>query len=292
MWLMLSVMGTGGALFGFLWVVAKPAANVSASLHKPHEQWRAVRWLWPWVHAVAPLCEPFVPWTVRERLGRHLQWTGLAGQLTVSELVAIQLVAGVAVGIITFLAAIFMLDNAYGSAAVWAFALAVPAAWWPRHALRQRAMQRQHSMLRDMPFMLDMTTLCVEAGLNLQGALHQAARYSPDGPLNTELHRALADIRAGKARLQALQDMAERTHLPAMASLVAALAQADQLGVSLGPLLRAQSDQRRSERFLRAEEQALKAPVKMLFPLVLCIFPCTFLIIGFPVMQHLLDGLA
>lgn len=155
--------------------------------------------------------------------------------------------------------------------------------WWPRRWLRDQGVRRQAHMLREFPFLLDMTTLCVEAGLNLQGALQQAALHGPDGPLRAELRHALADMRAGMPRIQALNDLANRSGLAAVRSLVTALTQADQLGMSLGPLLRAQSEQRRAERFLRAEKLALEAPVKMLFPMVFCIFPCTFLVIGFPI---------
>src|SRR5690606_38066942 len=118
---------------------------------------------------------------------------------------------------------------------------------------------------------------------NLQGALQQAAQHGPPGPLRQELRHALADMRAGMPRLEALRYWSNRTGLAAVQQLVTALGQADQLGMSLGPLLRAQSEQRRTERFLRAERLALEAPVKMLFPMVFCIFPCTFLIIGFPI---------
>ncbi|MFW7342791.1 type II secretion system F family protein [Pollutimonas sp. H1-120] len=155
--------------------------------------------------------------------------------------------------------------------------------WWPLRWLFDLGRRRQGQMLRELPFLLDMATLCVEAGLNLQGALQQAAQHGPEGPLRSELRHALADMRAGLPRLQALDELAERTGLAAVRSLVTALTQADQLGMSLGPLLRSQSEQRRAERFLRAEKLALEAPVKMLFPMVFCIFPCTFLIIGFPI---------
>src|SRR3546814_15783515 len=107
-----------------------------------------------------------------------------------------------------------------------------------------------------------MATLCVEAGLNLQGALQQAALHGPEGPLRAELRHALADMRAGVPRLKALDELAERSGLAAVRSLVSALAQADQLGLSLGPLLRPQSEQRRAERFLRAEKPAQAAHIR------------------------------
>src|SRR5690606_8913820 len=104
-----------------------------------------------------------------------------------------------------------------------------------------------------------------------------------------ELQHMLADIRAGAPRKEAMSTWAERCDLPAMRHFVAAVAQADQFGMSLGPVLRAQADQRRNERFLRAEKLAQEAPVKMMFPLIFCIFPCTFLIIAFPIAAKFLE---
>lgn len=165
------------------------------------------------------------------------------------------------------------------------------AAWWPWRILSNMGTRRRLQMQREFPFLLDMATLCVEAGLSLQGALQEAAQHGPQGPLRDELGRALADMRSGVVRTEALRRWAQRSGLPAVQQLVTALGQADQLGMSLGPLLRAQSEQRRNERFLRAEKLALEAPVKMLFPLVCCIFPCTFLIIGFPIAVKLLEAM-
>src|SRR3546814_4107774 len=112
-----------------------------------------------------------------------------------------------------------------------------------------------------------MTAFGVEAGLKLNGAGAQAAKHSPAGHLRQELRYMLADMRTGVSRRDALADLVRRTELPAVQHLATALAQADQLGMSLGPLLRSQSEQRRAERFLRAEKLAMEAPVKMLFPL-------------------------
>jgi len=155
--------------------------------------------------------------------------------------------------------------------------------------LREAIKLRKLAISRAFPFMLDMVTLCVEAGLNLHGALQQAAANGPPGPLSDELQHMLADIRAGAPRKEAMSTWAERCDLPAMRHFVAAVAQADQFGMSLGPVLRAQADQRRNERFLRAEKLAQEAPVKMMFPLIFCIFPCTFLIIAFPIAAKFLE---
>ena len=115
---------------------------------------------------------------------------------------------------------------------------------------------------------------------------------SSGGPLGIEINRVLREVRAGKARIDALRDFSTRLDFTPITSFVSALIQGEKTGSSLGPILRAQSDQRRSERFLRAEKLAMEAPVKMLGPLIFFIFPCTFIVIGFPIaMKFLASGL-
>ena len=99
----------------------------------------------------------------------------------------------------------------------------------------------------------------------------------------------LEEVKTGRSRSEAMRAMAERIDLPAVTHWVAAMISAQQQGSSLGPLMRAQAEQRRQERFLHAEKLAMKAPVKMLFPLLVFIFPCTFLLLFFPVVVRLLQ---
>src|SRR5690606_36424132 len=110
----------------------------------------------------------------------------------------------------------------------------------------------------------------------------------PPGALRDEFAQLLGDLRAGRPRDEALRALALRAQLPAISNLVAALGVAHKQGASLGPILRAQAEQRRTERFLRAEKLAMEAPVKMLLPLVLFIFPGTFAVLLFPVVSRLL----
>lgn len=155
--------------------------------------------------------------------------------------------------------------------------------WWPERWLRLRRKTRERAILKALPFVLDLLTLSVESGASLAAALGHAADKGPQGPLRDEMQRMLQEVRAGSARSEALRSMAQRMDLPAVSNWVAAMVSAQQQGSSLGPLLRAQADQRREERFLYAEKVAMKAPVKMLFPLLVFIFPCTFLLLFFPV---------
>jgi tight adherence protein C len=166
----------------------------------------------------------------------------------------------------------------------WEMITAAAAGWlFPRLWLRDRIAVRRRSVLRELPFTLDIVTLCVEAGLTLPNAFQQAVAKGPPGSLRDELARVLRDLRAGKGREQALRSLATRLDYAATTQLVSGLIQADSLGMNLGPILRAQAEQRRVERFARAEKLAMEAPVKMLLPLIACIFPCTFLILGFPI---------
>ncbi|MCZ7558953.1 MAG: type II secretion system F family protein [Burkholderiaceae bacterium] len=219
-----------------------------------------------------------------ERLRELLARAGLDRVLAPQELIAAQVVAAAAGAFVVLIA------RASGALPAW---LGAPAALLgaalPRIALRDRAARRRHAILRQLPHDIDLITLAVEAGLNLGAALGQAAQHGPPGPLRDEWRRLLRDVRAGQPRHEALHALAARLAVPAVSSVVAALLAAERQGASLAPILRAQAEQRRTERFLRAERLAMEAPVKMLFPLVLCIFPGTFAILLFPVVHQLLS---
>jgi tight adherence protein C len=175
----------------------------------------------------------------------------------------------------------------YLQAVLWSGLLgwAYPAIW-----LRDQVARRRNELLKSLPFYLDIITLCVEAGLNLQGAISQAVNKGPKGVLREEFTRVLRDIRAGQTRAVALRTMAQRLNASGVSQFVSAVIQAENMGMNLAPVLRAQSDQRRSERFIRAEKLAMQAPVKMLFPLIVFIFPCTFIVLFFPIVMKFMNS--
>ena len=152
---------------------------------------------------------------------------------------------------------------------------------YPENWLKQKAVQRRDEVLKSLPFYLDVITLSVEAGSNLTGGITQAVQRTVDSALRRELGRVLRDIRSGKTRADALRDFAQRVDSTAVNQVVSGLIQGEKAGANLGPMLRAQSEQLRVERFQRAEKKALEAPVKLLAPLFLCIFPMTFVALGF-----------
>jgi tight adherence protein C len=157
--------------------------------------------------------------------------------------------------------------------------------WW----LRDAANRQRVEVLRELPMYLDMLTLALEAGGALSVALKISTERAPDTSLKRAFMRVQGDLRAGRSRVEALRALAERLDSPAVTALVAALIQADSSGGSLADVLRAQSEQRLDERFARAEKAAMEAPVKMLGPLVLCIFPCTFIVLAAPIVLRFID---
>ncbi|MEU8225644.1 type II secretion system F family protein [Kribbella sp. NPDC048915] len=138
--------------------------------------------------------------------------------------------------------------------------------------------KRQDKIQRALPDALDMLTVCVEAGLGFDAALAQVARNT-QGPLAAELSRVLQEIQIGKSRAQALRAMTERTTVPELRAFVSALVQAGELGITIADVLREQAKEMRLRRRQRAEEKAQKVPVKILFPLVFCLFPSMFIVI-------------
>ncbi|MGN1359524.1 MAG: type II secretion system F family protein [Kiritimatiellia bacterium] len=156
--------------------------------------------------------------------------------------------------------------------------------FFPIFWLRRTRNARHREILRALPYVLDLLTLSVESGLDFMSALQRnCERRKPDA-INEELIRMTREIQIGTPRRTALKAMANRVQLPELKTVVHALVQADELGVSIGAILRIQSDQMRQRRFERAEALANKAPVKMLGPLMLCIFPATIIILLGPIL--------
>ena len=158
---------------------------------------------------------------------------------------------------------------------------------WLRKALKARHL----SIMKALPFVLDILTLSVEAGMDFISALQRNCSSRKLDPLNEELLRMTKEIQIGSSRKEALRNMADRVKQPDLKSVAYALIQADELGVSIGSILRIQSEQLRSRRFDRAEKLANEAPTKMLGPLMLCIFPAVFIILLGPVLSQAMKGM-
>ena len=160
--------------------------------------------------------------------------------------------------------------------------------YWPIFWLRSRIHRRQYEIRHDLPYALDLLTISVEAGLDFTEALARITRKLGHSALAAELGQTLRDIQLGRTRTEALRELSRRVDVSELNSLVSALIQADQLGSSLGPILRVQSEQLRTRRSQRAEKLAMEAPVKILLPLILFIFPTIFIMIFGPIVLKLL----
>jgi tight adherence protein C len=148
----------------------------------------------------------------------------------------------------------------------------------PEWMLRSKSGKRQTIMRKALPDALDLLSITVEAGLGFDAAMARVARQA-GGPLGEEMHRVLQEMQLGKSRSEALRDFGERSSIPELKSFILAMVQADIFGVSIAKVLHVQANEMRVKRRQRAEEQAQKVPVKIIFPLILCIFPSLFVVL-------------
>ena len=162
--------------------------------------------------------------------------------------------------------------------------------FYPFIWVNDQVKRRHLAISRALPFNLDLLTLSVEAGLDFTAALAKVVEKGKPGPLRDELQIVLKQLKMGKTREEALKSMIARVDLPSLSQFVTALIQADKMGTSLGKVLRIQSTQLRIDRTQRAEKLANEAPVKMLFPLIACIFPTVFMVLFGPIVFAFMFG--
>ena len=199
----------------------------------------------------------------------------------------------VATLMLTFIAppdSMFAFSSGPAKAVLMAIGAGVFGFFLPTLLLRSRINRRQDLITKAMPDALDLLTVCVEAGLGFDQALSKVCEKW-ENELSMAFERVINEIRLGKLRREALRDMADRMDVADMTSFVAAIIQADQLGVSIGKVLRIQSEQMRIKRRQRAEKKAHEAPVKMLIPMVFLIFPSIYIVLlGPSVVQIMKSG--
>lgn len=238
----------------------------------------------PLLRNVAGLVLRLNPRMSVETVASRLLAAGLSQRLGASTFLAIKglcSLGGLVLGLL------FVPALGPAPAVIGALFLALVGFAGPDAVVTARIRSRREAVRAELPDTLDLLAVTVEAGLGFDGAIAKVTEHM-DGALAQELALVLGEMRVGEARADALKKLAERVPAPELAAFVRAIIQADQLGISLGRILRVQAADTRSRRQAAAEEKAMKAPIKMLFPTVLFIFPAMFLVVLAPAMLNIM----
>ncbi|MGA0023546.1 MAG: type II secretion system F family protein [Burkholderiales bacterium] len=241
---------------------------------------------WPLVRFLEyHLCQ-FVPADSLEKTHKRLAMTGVSYLVNAEQFYAIRLMSTLG-GFGFMWIALKTLETTSTNALLLGllFGYFYPDIW-----LSDVRGRRAKAVQRTLPSYLDFITMAVEAGLNMTGAISQAMDKGPPGPLKHEFYMVVRDLRSGLPRADALRRMEARLQMVEISSFVGTVIQAEKMGASLGAALRGQAEQRRVERFQRAEKLAMEAPVKLIGPLMMFIFPVTFIVLGFPIVMKFLNS--
>jgi tight adherence protein C len=226
-----------------------------------------------------------LPTHYRDQVHQKLVRAGLSGQYRAEELLTLQLLAAV-VGILAALGLNVVRDAPSSQQLLILLLLPAMGAMLPSAWLNRKVAERRDAILRDLPDTLDLLAISVEAGVGFEGALGIVCEHF-DSALAEEFSRTLKEMELGLPRREALQNLKRRTEVPELSNFVLALTQADALGMPIGRVLKTQAGEMRLKRRQWAREKAAKLPVKILFPLVLFIFPPVFLVVLGPAFSEI-----
>ncbi|UDY36072.1 type II secretion system F family protein [Dermatobacter hominis] len=249
------------------------------------------RALGPLVDGVTDLGKRFTPVGYVEKVKQKLVYAGMPDQSAVDRFLGVRVI-GIGIAALVFL--LLFVINLLGLSGN--MRLAVPGiimlvlVLYPDMWLNRKVEARQHEIQITLPDVMDLLVISVEAGLGFEQAIDRVVNSVP-GPLSDEFSRMLGETRAGASRSDAMRAMDDRCNVPELRSFVMAIIQADQFGVSIGRVLRAQADEMRIKRRQLAQERAQKAPVKMLIPMVFCIFPALFVVVIGPAIMNIRESL-
>ena len=229
------------------------------------------------------------PQTTLERTTRLLELAGNPRNLSAANFMLVRAGMAILIGFVTFSFMGSFGDGQLNRRLLYTLGATGLGYFLPIMLLRSMVDRRKDAVIKKLPDALDLMTICVDAGLTFNAAIQRVSdRW--DDPLSLEFGRVIYEMQLGKSRRQALKDMSDRLDVPDVTSFLAAVLQAEQLGVGIGKVLRIQSEQMRVRRRQRAEEKAQQAPVKMMFPLVFLILPTIFVVLlgpaGFQILRN------
>ncbi len=244
----------------------------------------------PIIKKIGEISARFTPQKAIQDTSRRLELAGHPWPIDAATFLAIRFILAVILG--GFVTAMVLLSPApnLSDNALYIFGATFGGFYLPHLMLTNKITNRQKEIRKAMPDALDLLTICVEAGLGFEAAMSKVSEKW-DNQLSLAFARTLREIQLGKPRRDAMRDMADRLGVPEMTSFVAAIIQSEQLGVSMAKILRIQSDQMRIKRRQRAEEEAHKAPVKMVLPMAFLMFPTILIIILTPAAMQIFNTL-
>lgn len=248
------------------------------------------RVIYPLARKLGELTMKFTPQNWLNTISRKLELSGSPARMDPTMFLASQFITAVAFGGVMLFLMLFIIRT-FPTGQVFLFTLVFTfiGFFMPQFQLSRKITNRQKSIRKAMPDALDLLTICVEAGLGFDAALAKVTEKW-DTQLARSFQRVIQEIQLGKLRREALRDMADNIGITEMTSFVAAVIQSEQLGVSMAKVLRIQADQMRIRRRQLAEEEAHKAPVKMLIPLALLIFPSLLIVLFVPAVLTVLQS--
>ncbi|MBM7623021.1 type II secretion system F family protein [Sporohalobacter salinus] len=243
----------------------------------------------PGLRQVAVFFVKLTPMGVKDSIRKRLILAGRPFDLEAKEFLALQGILMVFLPVV-ILGLLIVTGVSWKQTMIYVLIFAFAGFVIPRFLLSKKISKRQKKIQQSLPDVLDLLTVSVEAGLGFDSALVRVVDKIA-GPISEEFERLLQEIRMGKPRRDAMRDLGERTNVDDLITFITAIVQADKLGVSIGKVLRVQSKQIRQKRRQRAEAQAMKAPIKMLLPLVFFIFPTLFIILLGPAAIKVMNSL-
>ena len=249
-------------------------ASMKRELDKPFRE----RVIAPFLDRSEGLGRRLTPSGQVERIRKRLDAAGSPSNWDVDRVLAFKVLAALAGVVITVALSPILLGSGILAVIGTGVVLILLGFFTPDIVLYQKAYNRADRMRKELPDALDLLTISVEAGLAFDAAMAQVARQT-EGPLAEEFFRVLQEMQIGMGRIEAFRAMAERTDVDDIRTFVTALVQADAFGIPIANVLRIQAKEMRLKRSQRAEEQAQKVPVKILFPLIFCILPTLFIVV-------------
>jgi tight adherence protein C len=262
----------------------RPTSIEEMELEQPFSE----RVLKPLISGITRALGRLTPSQGMEKVRQQIVLAGNPYNMGTSEFMGARMMAMVVLGGVTF-GLVLLMQGEPLALLLFPMIMALVGYLLPVFWLRGRVKKRQKVILKTLPDAIDLMTISVEAGLAFDGAMQRVADKW-DNELGQEFKKALGEMRVGKTKREALHELVQRTGVPDLSTFVASIVQADQLGVSISKVLKIQSEQMRIRRRQRAEEQAHKAPILMMIPMVFLIFPATYIVLLGPAVPKMLSA--